>query len=105
VRIHSKTLNFDPERFRESEEREGFVVPTEFRNVTTFGLTIESEKGAFSIDGIDVSFLKGKWRVGIDHQPFKESSGLYGLSEKLRCVGYIHFQWLEPERIVWTACP
>ncbi|MCU1306397.1 MAG: hypothetical protein JWN45_1092 [Acidobacteriaceae bacterium] len=104
LRIHSKSLNLNPVRFTESEERQGFVVPKEFRNLKSFGLTVESEKGAFTIEDIDGSFLKGKWRLGIDHHPFKESSGLYGLSENLRCVGYVHFQWSEPEPMVWTAC-
>jgi hypothetical protein len=42
--------------------------------------------------------------VGIDHAPFKEDTDVYGAAARLQCIGYINFQWGEPEVLTWGEC-
>ncbi len=92
-----------PERFRESADKQGFVVPKEFRSVKSFNVNfnIDGREFASTIDG---GFLKGKWRIGIDHRPFKEQTPVYNVSEKISCVGFINFEWGEPEIVATEPC-
>ena len=92
-----------PERFRESADKQGFVVPKGFRSAKSFNVSfnIDGKEFANTNDG---NFLKGKWRVGIDHRPFKEQTPVYNIPEKIRCVGFILFEWGEPEVVATAPC-
>ena len=92
-----------PERFRESAEKQGFIVPKGFRSVKSFDVRFNVEGTEFTVTN-DGAFLKGMWRVGIDHKPFKEETPVYDVPEKISCVGFIHFQWGEPEVVATAPC-
>jgi hypothetical protein len=103
IQLYSGGLTVTPMRFKEPK-REGFVVPKEFRTLKEFGVNVETASGNVSFAGIDAAFLKGNWHVGIDHAPFKEETPIYNAPATLRCAGFIHFQWSEPERIRMAPC-
>jgi TonB family protein len=102
-RLYSGSLVVAPTRFREPK-REGFVVPKEFRNLKNYSLTVEIGTESFKLSNEDIGFLKGKWHVGIDHAPFKEQTPVYNVPAALRCVGFIVFEWGEPEVAVSAPC-
>jgi hypothetical protein len=103
VKLTSESKTEVPERFKDKAGSEGFVVPASFRKLEYFGVVIQTPKGTFSVFHIHGSFLKGRWRVVIDHAPFQEE-WRYLTNKKQRCVGLIHFQWSEPERLVTATC-
>lgn len=104
IQLHSGALTVTPTRFKESETKQGFVVPQEFRSVPTFDVNVDTAAGGFILTDVDGHFLKGKWRIDIDHAPFKEDTELYNLPNNVQCAGSIHFAWGEPEPILWHAC-
>jgi TonB family protein len=73
-RLYTRNLNVTPTRFKESENKQGFVVPKEFRALKKFNVRIETGNGSFDLVNENIGFLKGKWHVGIDHAPFKEGT-------------------------------
>jgi hypothetical protein len=104
IRLQSGNLTVTPTRFKESEKKQGFVVPAEFRSLKAFGVSVETGHGSLLFGDQNIAFLKGDWRVGIDHAPFKESTPVYGAAATLPCVGFIHFEWGEPEVVTWAPC-
>lgn len=92
-----------PDRFRESADKQGFVVPKEFRSAKSFNVSINLDGREFTSTN-NGGFLKGKWRVGIDHRPFKEQTPVYNVPERIGCVGFIHFEWGEPEVVATAPC-
>jgi TonB family protein len=104
ISLHLGSLTVTPTRFKESEKKQGFVVPKEFRTLKEFTVTVDTANGSFTTGNQDISFLKGKWHVGIDHAPFKEETPIYNAPATLRCAGFIHFEWSEPERITSAPC-
>ena len=50
-------LVITPERFKERDGREGFVVPSAFRKFHTFGVVVKTPKGSFSVRDIHGNFL------------------------------------------------
>jgi hypothetical protein len=104
IRLHSGSLNVTPVRFKESEKIQGFVVPKEFRTVKDFAVSVDTANGGFRVGNQDIAFLKGNWHVGIDHAPFKEETPIYNAPTTLRCAGFIHFQWGEPEVVTSAPC-
>jgi hypothetical protein len=92
-----------PERFRVSSDKQGFVVPKEFRSAKNFNVTFNINGSEFT-SANDSGFLKGNWRIGIDHRPFKEQTPVYNVPEKISCVGFIEFEWGEPEVAVMAPC-
>ncbi len=104
IRLRSGTSTVTPVRFKDSDTRQGFVVPEELRSVKSVDVTIDAGGTAFTVPDLDAHFLKGKWRVGIDHTPFKDDTDLYNMPGTVHCAGFIHFQWGEPEAIVWHRC-
>jgi TonB family protein len=103
IRLSSGSLVVTPTRFRESK-REGFVIPKEFRALKKFGVNVETGSGNASLAEIDGAFLKGQWRVGIDHAPFKEGTPIYNAPASLHCAGFILFEWGEPEVVASAPC-
>jgi TonB-like protein len=104
IRLESGTLTVTPKRFKESEKKQGFVVPKEFRVLKAFGVSVDTGSGTLLFAEQNIAFLKGYWRIGIDHAPFKENTPVYGAAADLRCVGFIHFEWGEPEVVAWAPC-
>jgi TonB family protein len=104
IRLHSGSLTVTPTRFRESEKKQGFVVPKEFRTIKDFAVSVDTPGESFTASNQDISFLKGRWHVGIDHAPFKDETPLYSIPATVRCAGFIVFEWSEPERATWTPC-
>jgi hypothetical protein len=104
IRLQSGDLAVAPARFKESEKKQGFVVPVEFRALKTFGVSVDTGQGNLLFTNQNIAFLKGNWRVGIDHAPFKENTPVYGTAATLPCVGFIHFEWGEPEVVTWAPC-
>jgi hypothetical protein len=104
IELRSGSTTIVPETFRESAEKQGFVVPKEFRAVKSFDVTVDIRGKTFTAADVHADFLKGKWRVGIDHRPFKDHTPVYGLPDTVTCVAFVHFQWSEPERVVWAPC-
>jgi hypothetical protein len=101
ITLISDALRLKPARFR-SDGREGFIVPAEFRKLGKFGAIAETPKGTFSVSDVNGNYLKGDWRVVIDHAPFQEN--LRYLANGQSCVGLIHFQWGEPEVLAVGPC-
>lgn len=104
VRLQSGNLVLTPSRFKESEKKQGFVVPKEFRSLKTFAISVDAERERLLFDDHNIAFLKGNWHVGIDHAPFKEETPVYGAASTVRCVGFIVFEWGEPEIVAWAPC-
>jgi hypothetical protein len=104
IELHSDALAVSPVRFKESEMAQGFVVPREFRSVQKFDVDVVTRSGTFVLRDVDSHFLRGKWQIEVDHAPFKKDSGLYNLPNSVQCAGSIHFQWGEPESILWHVC-
>ncbi len=104
IRLQSGSLTVTPVRFKESEQRQGFVVPKELRSGGNFDLIVETETARTTIKDVHPNYLKGEWRIGIDHAPFKEHTPVYGLPGIVRCVGFVEFQWTEPGVVYWGAC-
>jgi hypothetical protein len=98
------SLAVTPERFRESAEKQGLVVPKEFRSLKNFNVTFKIDGGEFTVVNLDRGFLKGKWRVGIDHRPFKEQTPFFDVAKNTSCVGFIEFQWGEPGVSAMAPC-
>jgi hypothetical protein len=96
-----------PSRFKESDHRQGFMVPEDFRTLKDFEVIVESGNGAFTIPKLDIGFLKGEWHVGIDHAPFKEDTPVSYDAQKVppdtQCLGYVVFEG-EPGVVSWTKC-
>ena len=103
IRLYSGSLVVTPTRFKEAK-REGFVVPQEFRTMKKFSVRVETVSGDFTVANEDVGFLKGKWRIGIDHAPFKEETPIYNAAATLRCAGFIVYDWGEPGVTVSAPC-
>ncbi len=104
IRLQSGPLTVTPTRFKESEKKQGFVVPAEFRSLKVFGVNVNAGHGSVFFADQNIAFLKGNWRVGIDHTPFKENTPVYGKAATLPCVGFIEFEWGEPEVVTWARC-
>lgn len=104
ISLHSGNLNVAPTRFRESEKRQGFIVPKEFRSLKAFDVSIDTGHGRLLFAGQDIHFLKGYWHLGIDHAPLKEETPVYGAARAENCVGFIVFEWGEPEVVAWSSC-
>lgn len=104
IQLHSGALTVTPQRFKESEGKQGFVVPTQFRSLKTFDVSIDSTSGGVTLTGFDVSLLKGYWRTAIDHAPFKPISGFADFPTNLRCIGFLQFDWGDLEPITWHVC-
>ncbi len=104
IRLQSGSLTVTPTGFKESEKRQGFVVPAEFRSLKAFGVSVDTGHGSLLFADQNIAFLKGNWRVGIDHAPFKENTPVYGKAATLPCVGFIEFEWGEPEVLAWAPC-
>jgi len=104
IRLQSGSLTVTPARFKESEKKQGFVVPKEFRNLKSYSVSVEDGNMVFVLANEDISFLKGKWHVGIDHAPFKEETPIYNAPAALRCVGFVVFEWGEPEVVASAPC-
>jgi hypothetical protein len=104
IRLQSGNLTVTPKRFKESEKKQGFVVPAEFRSLKAFDVSVDTGHGSLLFTDQNIAFLKGYWRVGIDHAPFKESTPVYGAAATVPCVGFIHFEWGEPEVVAWAPC-
>ena len=103
IRLYSGDLTVAPTRLKKSQ-REGFVVPKEFRDLKNYSVGIEAGSESFTLVNEDIGFLKGKWHVGIDHAPFREGTPVYGTAATLPCVGFIVFEWGEPEVVTWAPC-
>lgn len=103
-RLQSGSATVTPARFKESEKKQGLVVPEEFRALKNFQVSIDTGSGGFVLANVDIAFLKGQWHVGVDHAPFKDETPIYNAPAALRCVGYIVFEWGEPEVVVSTPC-
>jgi len=103
IQLYSGSLVVTPTRFEEPK-REGFVVPQEFRALKKFSVRIETGSGSFSLANEDIGFLKGKWRVGIDHTPFKEDTPIYEAPLTMRCAGFIDYEWGEPGVTASAPC-
>jgi TonB family protein len=103
IRLTSGSLTVAPTRFKDPK-REGFVVPKEFRSLKNFAVSVETGKGSFTLLNEDMGFLKGKWRVGIDHAPFKEGNPALPLPTTVRCVGFVSYEWGEPGVISYARC-
>lgn len=104
IRLFSGGLTIAPTRFKESEKKQGFLVPQDFRSVGAFGVKVDTPKGSFALSGQDVGFLKGKWHLGVDHAPFKDGGPLYGAAADVQCAGFVIFEWGEPETVTSTTC-
>jgi TonB family protein len=104
IRLQSGGLAVTPVRFKESEKKQGFVVPKEFRGLKNYSVSVDTGHGGFVLANADISFLKGKWHVGIDHAPFKEESPVYNAPAGLHCAGFVHYEWGEPEVIASAPC-
>jgi hypothetical protein len=103
-RLSSGNLTTIPVRFKDNENKQGFAVPPEFRTLKNFSVNVGAGSGSFVLTNMDIGFLKGKWHVGIDHAPLKENTPVYGTAATLQCVGFIHFEWGEPEAVTWAPC-
>jgi len=103
IRLNSGSLTITPSRFKDSK-REGFIVPTEFRSLKSFDVSVDTGHGKILFADRNIAFLKGDWRIGIDHAPFKEATPVYGTAATLNCVGFIVFEWGEPEVAAWAPC-
>ena len=103
IQLRSGTSIVTPQKFKDSDKSQGFVVPKEFRSLKSFEVSVDTSAGSFTAD-LDGHFLKGKWRIGIDHAPFKEDMGLYDMPDSVHCAGFIQFQWGEPETMTWHRC-
>jgi hypothetical protein len=95
----SRTIS--PKRFKDAAGTQGFFVPPELRELDEFGIVVGTPKGTFSILRNHRSFLKGKWRLVIDHAPFQEE-WRYLTRKKQRCLGLVNFEWGEPEILAST---
>jgi TonB family protein len=104
IQLHSGDLTLKPQMLKEADGNQSFVVPKEFRSLKSFDLIVDTSAGGFTLTDLDGHFLKGKWRIGVDHAPFKEDTGVYDTPDDVRCLGFIHFQWGEPEPIAWHVC-
>lgn len=104
VILSSASSAVTPERFPVSADKQGFVVPKEFRSAKNFNVTFKIDGSEFTVVNLDGGFLKGRWRVGIDHRPFKEETPVYDVPEKVSCMGFIVFEWGEPGTVVNTPC-
>ncbi len=103
IRLHSGSLVVTPARFKEPKG-EGFVVPKEFRTLNDFAVSVETGNGSFTLANEDIRFLKGKWKLGIDHAPFKGDSPIYNAPVDLRCAGFVVFEWGEPGVTASAPC-
>ncbi len=104
IRLQSGTLTVTPTRFKESEKKQGFVVPKGFRNLKSFWVSVETESGSFVLANVDIGFLKGEWHVGVDHAPFKERTPVHPVPTEVHCVGFISFEWGEPGVVSYSPC-
>lgn len=102
IRLVNRGMEISPERFKLPDGRQGFIVPAVLRNAAKFGIVVRTSRGTFSVIDENVSFLKGNWRLAIDHAPFQEEWRYLAHGE--RCFGLIEFQWGEPETLVRVPC-
>jgi hypothetical protein len=101
IELESDGVKARPEIIDQSGKT-AFIIPKEFRSAKTFGVVVRTPKGGFSLSELHGSFLKGKWRIVIDHKPFQEANRY--MTKGLSCIGFIHFQWSEPERLASSPC-
>jgi hypothetical protein len=45
IRLYSGSLSIEPKRFKESEGKQGFVVPPELRSLKNYSVSVNTEKG------------------------------------------------------------
>ena len=103
IRLYSSSQTITPTRFKDSK-REGFIVPKELRTQKKFGVSVEIGGEKFMLADENIGFLKGNWRVGIDHAPFKEETPIYSAPATLRCAGFIVYEWGEPGVTASAPC-
>jgi len=101
IELNSGDLKARPEII-DQKGKKAFIIPKEFRSAKTFGVVVQTPKGSFSLPELHGSFLKGKWRIVIDHKPFQEENRY--MTKGISCIGFIHFQWSEPERLASSPC-
>lgn len=104
-----------PTRFKESEHKQGFIVPEDFRSQENFDVSVQTGQGKFTVSKLNIGFLKGDWHVGIDHAPFKEgtpisydalkapSSDALKAPSSFRCIGFVVFEG-EPGVVTYIKC-
>lgn len=103
ITLSSGDLAISPELSRGPENGASFIVPSKLREAKQFDVIVQTPKGTFKAGSNDGAFLKGKWRIVIDHSPFQEEYS-YLRKEGQQCLGLIHFQWGEPEVLAVGPC-
>lgn len=107
IRLRSNDRSAAPTRFKESEQKQGFVVPEDFQSQENFDVSVETGRGRFTVSKLNIGFLKGEWHVGIDHAPFKEGTPVSYDARKaprsVGCIGYVVFEG-EPGIVTYTKC-
>ena len=103
IRLQSGSTTVTPKRFKEPE-KQGFVVPTDLRSKNSFDLIVETRGTTSTIKEIHPNYLKGNWRIGVDHAPLKELTPVYGVSKLVHCLGFVEFLWTEPGIVYWRVC-
>jgi len=107
ISIKSGGHSTAPTRFKESEQKQGFLVPEDFQSQKDFDVSVETERGKFTLPKLNIGFLKGEWHVGVDHAPFKEGTPVSYDAQKaplsVHCIGFIVFEG-EPGIVASTRC-
>jgi hypothetical protein len=107
IRLKSNGRSVAPIRFKESEQKQGFLVPEDFQSQENFDVSVETGRGKFTVAKLNIGFLKGEWRVGIDHAPFKEGTPVSDDALKappgVHCIGFVVFEG-EPGVVTYTMC-
>jgi hypothetical protein len=107
IRLKSNGRSVAPTRFKESEQKQGFLVPEDFQSQENFDVSVETGKGRFTVAKLNIAFLKGEWHVGIDHAPFKEGTPVSDDALKappgVHCIGFVVFEG-EPGVVTYIKC-
>jgi TonB family protein len=107
ISLKSSLRSVVPIRFKESEQKQGFLVPEDFQSQENFDVSVETGRGKFTVAKLNIGFLKGEWHVGIDHAPFKEGTPVSDQALKappgIRCIGFVVFEG-EPGVVTYTKC-
>jgi hypothetical protein len=59
IRLHSGASTAIPRQFKESDAKQGFVVPKEFRSLKNFDINVDTHGEEFVLPDVDAHFLKG----------------------------------------------
>ncbi len=107
IRLKSNGRSVAPIRFKESELKQGFIVPEDFQSQENFDVSVQTERGKFTVSKLNIGFLKGEWHVGIDHAPFQEGTPISYDALKappsVHCIGFVVFEG-EPGVVTYTKC-